>query len=166
MPALYVCAAEYVAVGIVSTSTFSSRICSEVKARFDHDKRRDDSLAQNPHSVSPDGRRSRSARPLARVRIFAWSARNQAAGRLRQHPADPDRDPELRSGSQVDGETAAGVTQVITTTSSAVGCSRRFDQAAYIEKITNIDVPPHSELALINAQALVTGASPVSRTGG
>ena len=61
-------------------------------------------------------------------------------------------------GSQVDNETAAGVTQVITNNLRRSGLFAPIDQAAYIEKITNIDVPPQFQSwRSINAQALVTG---------
>src|SRR5688572_15822670 len=66
--------------------------------------------------------------------------------------------PNFVPGSQVDGETAAGVTQVITNNLRRSGLFAPIDQQAYIEKITNIDVPPQFQSwRTINAQALVTG---------
>jgi TolB protein len=66
--------------------------------------------------------------------------------------------PNFVPGSQVDGEAAAGVTQVITNNLRRSGLFAPIDQAAYIEKITNIDVPPQFQSwRTINAQALVTG---------
>ena len=66
--------------------------------------------------------------------------------------------PTFVAGSSVDGETAAGVTQVITNTLRRSGLFAPIDPAAYIERITNIDVPPQFQSwRQINAQALVTG---------
>jgi TolB protein len=66
--------------------------------------------------------------------------------------------PNFVAGSQVDAEAAAGVTQVITNNLKRSGLFAPIDQQAYIEKITNIDVPPQFQSwRTINAQALVTG---------
>jgi TolB protein len=66
--------------------------------------------------------------------------------------------PNFVAGSQVDNEAAAGVTQVITNNLRRSGLFNPIDQAAYIERITNIDVPPQFQSwRTINAQALVTG---------
>jgi TolB protein len=66
--------------------------------------------------------------------------------------------PNFVAGSQVDNEAAAGVTQVITNNLKRSGLFAPIDQAAYIEKISNIDVPPQFQSwRTINAQALVTG---------
>lgn len=66
--------------------------------------------------------------------------------------------PTFVAGSSVDGETAAGVTQVITNNLRRSGLFTPIDPAAYIERITNIDVPPQfASWRQINAQALVTG---------
>src|SRR5437868_57192 len=66
--------------------------------------------------------------------------------------------PNFVAGSQVDNEAAAGVTQVITNNLKRSGLFAPIDQAAYIEKITNIDVPPQFQSwRSINAQALVIG---------
>jgi TolB protein len=66
--------------------------------------------------------------------------------------------PTFVAGSSVDGETAAGVTQVITNNLRRSGLFAPIDPAAYIERITNIDVPPQfASWRQINAQALVTG---------
>src|SRR5687767_4340781 len=66
--------------------------------------------------------------------------------------------PNFVAGSQVDNEAAAGVTQVITNNLRRSGLFAPIDPAAYIERITNIDVPPQFQSwRQINAQALVTG---------
>jgi TolB protein len=66
--------------------------------------------------------------------------------------------PNFVPGTPADGEVAAGVTQVITNNLRRSGLFLPIDQAAYIEKITNIDVPPQFQSwRSINAQALVTG---------
>src|SRR6185295_2210848 len=66
--------------------------------------------------------------------------------------------PNFVPGSQVDNEAAAGVTQVITNNLRRSGLFAPIDPQAYIEKITNIDVPPQFQSwRSINAQALVTG---------
>ena len=66
--------------------------------------------------------------------------------------------PNFVAGSPSDGEVGAGVAQVITNNLKRSGLFAPIDQAAYIEKITNIDVPPQfANWKTINAQALVTG---------
>jgi TolB protein len=66
--------------------------------------------------------------------------------------------PNFVAGSPADNEAAAGVTQVITNNLKRSGLFAPIDQQAYIEKITNIDVPPQFQSwRTINAQALVTG---------
>src|SRR6478735_3896163 len=66
--------------------------------------------------------------------------------------------PNFVAGSPADGEVGVGVAQVITNNLKRSGLFAPIDQAAYIEKITNIDVPPQfADWKTINAQALVTG---------
>jgi TolB protein len=66
--------------------------------------------------------------------------------------------PNFVPGSPADNDAAAGVTQVITNNLKRSGLFAPIDPAAYIEKITNIDVPPQFQSwRTINAQALVTG---------
>ncbi|MBN9147892.1 MULTISPECIES: Tol-Pal system beta propeller repeat protein TolB [unclassified Nitrobacter] len=66
--------------------------------------------------------------------------------------------PNFVAGSPSDGEVGAGVAKVITNNLKRSGLFAPIDQAAYIEKITNIDVPPQfANWKTINAQALVTG---------
>jgi len=61
-------------------------------------------------------------------------------------------------GSASDGEVGAGVTQVITNNLKRSGLFAPIDQAAFIERISNIDVAPQFQnWKTINAQALVTG---------
>src|ERR1700730_16912173 len=72
--------------------------------------------------------------------------------------------PNFVAGSPADGEGGRGVSQVITNNLKRSGRFAPIDPAAFIEKITNIDVPPQfSNWKSINAQALVTGR--VTRQG-
>src|ERR1700727_3769227 len=66
--------------------------------------------------------------------------------------------PNFAAGTPSDGEVAAGVTQVITNNLRRSGLFAPIDQAAYIERIADIDVAPQFQnWKTINAQALVTG---------
>jgi TolB protein len=66
--------------------------------------------------------------------------------------------PNFVAGTPSDGEVAVGVTQVITNNLKRSGLFAPIDQAAYIEKVVNIDAAPQfTSWKTINAQALVTG---------
>ncbi|EFI51127.1 MAG: Tol-Pal system protein TolB [Bradyrhizobiaceae bacterium] len=66
--------------------------------------------------------------------------------------------PNFVAGGQGDGEVSAGIASVITNNLKRSGLFAPIDQAAYIERISNIDVPPQfPSWRQINAQALVTG---------
>jgi TolB protein len=66
--------------------------------------------------------------------------------------------PNFVAGTPSDGEVGVGVTQVITNNLKRSGLFAPIDQAAYLEKIVNIDVVPQfNSWKSINAQALVTG---------
>jgi TolB protein len=66
--------------------------------------------------------------------------------------------PNFVAGSPADGEVGAGVAQVITNNLKRSGLFAPIDQAAFIEKIVNIDAAPQFQSwKTINAQALVTG---------
>ena len=66
--------------------------------------------------------------------------------------------PNFVAGSPADAEVSVGVAQVITNNLKRSGLFAPIDQSAYIEKITNIDLPPQFQSwKTINAQALVTG---------
>jgi TolB protein len=66
--------------------------------------------------------------------------------------------PNFVAGAPSDGEVAVGVTQVITNNLRRSGLFAPIDQAAYIEKIVNIDVAPQfANWRTVSAQALVTG---------
>src|ERR1700726_5076854 len=66
--------------------------------------------------------------------------------------------PNFAAGSPADGEVGAGVAQVITNNLKRSGLFAPIDQAAFIEKIVNIDAAPQFQSwKTINAQALVTG---------
>lgn len=66
--------------------------------------------------------------------------------------------PNFVAGTPSDADVGTGVSQVITSNLKRSGLFAPIDQAAYIEKITNIDVPPQfANWKTINAQALVTG---------
>ena len=66
--------------------------------------------------------------------------------------------PDFLAGSPPDGESARGISQIITANLKRSGLFAPIDQAAFIEKITNTDVlPRYPDWRAINAQALVTG---------
>jgi TolB protein len=66
--------------------------------------------------------------------------------------------PNFVPASPADGEVSVGVAQVITNNLKRSGLFAPIDQAAFIEKISNIDVAPQFQnWKTINAQALVTG---------
>ncbi len=66
--------------------------------------------------------------------------------------------PNFVPGTQGDNEVASGIAQVITNNLKRSGLFAPIDQAAFIERISNIDVPPQfASWRQINAQALVTG---------
>ncbi|MDQ8728997.1 Tol-Pal system beta propeller repeat protein TolB [Bradyrhizobium sp. LHD-71] len=123
-------------------------------------KRREQELAQ----ISPSTftRRQVLALGAGLSLASAISIRAHAQTRLQVESGNiqpiPIAIPNFVAGSQVDSEAAAGVTQVITNNLRRSGLFLPIDQAAYIEKITNIDVPPNFQSwRTINAQALVTG---------
>lgn len=66
--------------------------------------------------------------------------------------------PNFVAGTPADGEVGAGVTQVITNNLKRSGLFAPIDQAAFIERINDIDrAPQFQNWKTINAQALVTG---------
>jgi TolB protein len=66
--------------------------------------------------------------------------------------------PNFVPGGPSDGDLGAGVTQIITNNLKHSGLFAPIDQAAFIERITNIDaVPRFQNWQAIKAQALVTG---------
>src|SRR5713226_1549399 len=66
--------------------------------------------------------------------------------------------PDFVAGSPADGEVSVGVSQVITNNLKRSGLFAPIDQAAFIEKVVNIDAAPQFQnWKTINAQALVTG---------
>src|SRR5712672_2989860 len=66
--------------------------------------------------------------------------------------------PNFVAGTPADGEVGVGVAQVITNNLKRSGLFAPIDQAAFIEKIVNIDAAPQFQSwKTINAQALVTG---------
>jgi TolB protein len=66
--------------------------------------------------------------------------------------------PNFTAGTPGDAEVGVGVTQVITNNLKRSGLFAPIDQAAYIEKVINIDAAPQFQnWKTINAQALVTG---------
>src|ERR1700710_3161807 len=66
--------------------------------------------------------------------------------------------PNFVGGTPADGEVGVGVAQVITNNLKRSGLFAPIDQAAFIEKISNIDqAPQFQSWKTINAQALVTG---------
>jgi TolB protein len=66
--------------------------------------------------------------------------------------------PDFLGGGPADGETARGVTQIISGNLKRCGLFAPIDPAAFIEKIVNSDaVPRFPDWRTINAQGLVTG---------
>ena len=66
--------------------------------------------------------------------------------------------PKFIAGGDGDGDTATGVTQIITANLQRSGLFAPIDPAAYLEQITSVDtVPRFPDWRSINAQALVTG---------
>src|SRR6201998_979239 len=66
--------------------------------------------------------------------------------------------PNFVAGAPSDGEVGVGVTQVITNNLKRSGLFAPIDQAAYIEKVVNVDAAPQfNNWKTINAQALGTG---------
>jgi TolB protein len=66
--------------------------------------------------------------------------------------------PNFVAGTPADAEVGVGVSQVITNNLKRSGLFAPIDPTAFIEKISNIDVPPQfANWKTINAQALVTG---------
>src|ERR1700744_478836 len=66
--------------------------------------------------------------------------------------------PNFVGGTPSDNDVALGGTQVITNNLKPSGLFNPIDQAAYIEKVVNIDAAPQfANWKTINAQALVTG---------
>src|SRR5246500_4357251 len=66
--------------------------------------------------------------------------------------------PNFVAGTPADGDVGMGVARVITNNLKRSGLFAPIDQAAFIERITNIDVAPQfANWKTINAQDLVTG---------
>src|SRR6266852_2681519 len=66
--------------------------------------------------------------------------------------------PDFLAGSPSDGESARGVSQIITANLRRSGLFAPIDPAAFIERISDTDVAPrYPDWRAINAQALVTG---------
>jgi TolB protein len=67
--------------------------------------------------------------------------------------------PDFLPGSAAEGDTPRNITQIITNNLKRSGLFAPIDQAAYIEKITNMDaVPRFADWRTINAQALLVGS--------
>ena len=86
---------------------------------------------------------------------FGAEAHHRSRGRF---PPLPIAIPNFVGGTPSDGDVGVGVTQVITNNLKRSGLFAPIDQAAYIEKVVNIDAAPQFQnWKTINAQALVTG---------
>src|SRR6516225_1891789 len=86
----------------------------------------------------------------------AWAAlRLEISGNVQPLPIAL---PDFLAGSPPDGESARGISAIITANLKRSALFAPIDPAAYIEKITNTDVAPRfADWRAINAQALVTG---------
>jgi len=94
--------------------------------------------------------------------LAALGATPAPAQRIRVDPNEfqplPIAIPNFVPGSPADAQVGADVTGVITNNLKRSGLFAPIDQAAFIERITNIDVAPQFQnWKTINAQALVTG---------
>jgi TolB protein len=94
--------------------------------------------------------------------LAALGAAPALAQRIRVDPNEfqplPIAIPNFVPGSPADTQVGADVTGVITNNLKRSGLFAPIDQAAFIERITNIDVAPQFQnWKTINAQALVTG---------
>jgi TolB protein len=94
--------------------------------------------------------------------LAALGAAPALAQRIRVDPNEfqplPIAIPNFVPGSPADTQVGADVTGVITNNLKRSGLFAPIDQAAFIERITNIDVAPQFQSwKTINAQALVTG---------
>ena len=66
--------------------------------------------------------------------------------------------PDFLAGSPSDGQSARAISQIITANLRRSGLFAPIDPAAFIERISDTDVPPrYPDWRAINAQALVTG---------
>jgi TolB protein len=84
---------------------------------------------------------------------------------LREVAPLPIAIPNFVADTPADGEIGVGVSQVITNNLKRSGLFVPIDPAAFIEKITNIDVVPQfADWKTVNAWALVTGR--MARQGG
>lgn len=122
--------------------------------------RRDDGLVQHPSRHLTRRQTLALGAGLSLAPVLARSALAQT--RLQVDSGNiqpiPIAIPNFVPGSPADNDAALGVTQVITNNLKRSGLFAPIDQAAYIEKIANIDVPPQFQSwRTINAQALVTG---------
>src|SRR5579884_2823348 len=91
--------------------------------------------------------------------LAVMGAQSAFAQRLRLDPNSfqpiPIAIPNFVPGSPADGQVGADVAGVITNNLKRSGLFAPIDQAAFIEKITNIDVAPQFQnWKSINAQAL------------
>src|SRR3984885_8639435 len=94
--------------------------------------------------------------------LAALGNRSAWAQRLRVDPTEfaplPIAIPNFVAGTPADAEVGVGVAQGITNNLPRSGLFAPIDQAAYIEKVINIDAAPQFQnWKTINAQALVTG---------
>jgi TolB protein len=123
-------------------------------------------LAPTPASRSPRGLLLDRRRLLAGAAVgalAAFGARRAGAvvhlditqGNIQPMPIAVT---QFVGGTQGDGETAHGVTEVITNNLQRCGLFAPINPQAFIEKISNTDRVPHfADWRAINAQALVTG---------
>src|ERR1017187_568870 len=130
-------------------------------------------MKQSPQKMADkDELRQMTFRPNRRQMISGIAALGAVAGHRNVFAQAPKRIiipegdfaplpiaiPNFVAGSPADGEVGVGVAQVITNNLKRSGLFAPIDQAAFIEKIANIDAAPQFQnWKTINAQALVTG---------
>ena len=118
------------------------------------------------------GRTATAAISLVLLLAAALIVASNARAQLRIDITRPNPEPVPIAITEFIGEQAeasrvgADIAQVISANLERSGLFRPLDRAAFVEKITNINVPPRfGDWRVINAQALVTGAAQLQPDG-
>ena len=118
------------------------------------------------------GRTATAALSLVLLLAAALFIASTARAQLRIDITRPNPEPVPIAITEFVGEQAeasrvgADIAQVISANLERSGLFRPLDRAAFVEKITNINVPPRfGDWRVINAQALVTGAAQLQPDG-
>jgi len=123
-------------------------------------------ITEHRERLDPMVNRRRVVSGMAAFGVLAGTSLQSAWAQAPKRVQIPDGEfaplpiaiPNFVAGTPGDSEVAGGVAEVITNNLKRSGLFAPIDQAAYIEKISNIDVAPQfPNWKTINAQALVTG---------